>query len=220
MLATNPEKQLRLREEICELLPEPWSPLTTENSKNMPYLRACLKESLRIMPITPGNMRTTIKDLVLSGYQIPAGSNVLMGVMPLANTDEYFPKSDKFLPERWLKNEKSAELKSKNAFVYAPFGMGPRTCIGKRIAEMEIETLITRLIRNYHISWSVNELIAITDFAFHWGSDTSLLSYVISFKCFCNDGNLMSDVPMLKMFSSTGEGLAQSQDHHRHRKAY
>ncbi|KAL9917904.1 cytochrome P450 12b2 [Glossina fuscipes fuscipes] len=157
MLATNPEKQLRLREEICELLPAPWSPLTSENTKNMPYLRACLKESLRIMPITPGNMRTTIKDLVLSGYQIPAGSNVLMGVMPLANTDKYFPKSEKFLPERWLKNEESTGLRSKNAFVYAPFGMGPRTCIGKRVAEMEIETLITRLIRNYHISWSGKE---------------------------------------------------------------
>lgn len=155
-------------------MPSRDSPLTAENTKQMPYLRACLKESLRIMPITPGNMRVCVKDLLLSGYQIPAGTGVLMGVMELSNSEEYFPRHKEFLPERWLKtrsktmlmeteDDNSNELgnslensssKCKNPFVYLPFGFGPRTCIGKRIAELELNTFTARLIRNYRISWA------------------------------------------------------------------
>uniref|UniRef100_A0A1A9VZ41 Cytochrome P450 n=1 Tax=Glossina brevipalpis TaxID=37001 RepID=A0A1A9VZ41_9MUSC len=152
-LAINPEKQLRLREEMCTILPSPWTRFTEDNTRTMPYMKACLKESLRMMPVTPGNMRGTVNDVVLSGYHIPANCNIMMGVMALSNTETYFPKSDIFLPERWLKNNESTELKSKNPFVYSPFGFGPRSCIGRRIAQMEIESLVGRLVRNYHISW-------------------------------------------------------------------
>lgn len=179
LLAKNPDKQERLRKELCEIIPTFDTPLTVEQIEQMPYLRSCLKESLRIMPITPGNMRVCVKDVVLSGYQIPAGTGVLMGVMELANSEEYFPRHKDFLPERWLKerhygcpvtkktndqkNENEKDLdqnsssKCKNPFVYLPFGHGPRTCIGKRIAELELHTLTARLIRSYKITWTGNQ---------------------------------------------------------------
>lgn len=159
-LAKNPNKQERLRQELIKILPERNTPLTAENTKNMPYLRACIKESLRITPITPGNFRMTGQDLVLSGYQIPKGTGVLMGVMTLSNDETFFLKSDDFMPERWLKDIKDGcpEAKANNPFVYLPFGFGPRTCIGKRIAEMEIETLISKIIRNYKVSWNQSDL--------------------------------------------------------------
>lgn len=126
----------------------------------MPYLRACIKEGLRITSITPGNFRITTKDLVLSGYRVPRGTGVLMAVMELSNSEEYFPQSSEFMPERWLKSSDSdthsdacPEARSRNPFVYLPFGFGPRTCIGKRIAELEMETLLVRLLRRYQISW-------------------------------------------------------------------
>ncbi|KAH8292950.1 hypothetical protein KR018_008157, partial [Drosophila ironensis] len=105
------------------------------------------------------NFRVTTKDLVLSGYQVPRGTGVLMGVLELSNSDQYFAQSSEFLPERWLKTDSMPgiqacpEARSRNPFVYLPFGFGPRTCIGKRIAELEIETLLVRLLRSYHISW-------------------------------------------------------------------
>lgn len=125
----------------------------------MPYLRACIKEGLRITSITPGNFRLTTKDLVLSGYRVPRGTGVLMGVLELSNSDEYFAHSAQFIPERWLKPDTDAETqscpeaRSRNPFVYLPFGFGPRTCIGKRIAELEMETLLARLLRRYQVSW-------------------------------------------------------------------
>ncbi|KAH8336848.1 hypothetical protein KR059_005469 [Drosophila kikkawai] len=159
-LANNPSKQDQLRREILRILPDPKGSLTDDNTKNMPYLRACIKEGLRITSITPGNFRITTKDLVLSGYQVPAGTGVLMGVLELSNSDEYFAQSADFVPERWLKTgstpdgvQACPEARSRNPFVYLPFGFGPRTCIGKRIAELEIETLLVRLLRSYKVSW-------------------------------------------------------------------
>lgn len=131
-----------------------------DSTKNMPYLRACIKEGLRITSITPGNFRITTKDLVLSGYRVPRGTGVLMGVMELSNSEKYFRQSAEFMPERWLKSgdcdaqsEACPEARSRNPFVYLPFGFGPRTCIGKRIAELEMETLLARLLRCYRVSW-------------------------------------------------------------------
>ncbi|XP_055919790.1 probable cytochrome P450 12b2, mitochondrial [Eupeodes corollae] len=160
MIAKHPEKQNALRREVTEILPNNHTPLTTENTKNMPYLRACIKEALRITPITPANFRLTGCDVVLSNYKVPKGTGVSMGMMPLTNSDVYFPKSSEFMPERWLKSGEGAcpHAKATNPFVYLPFGFGPRTCIGKRIAEMEMETLLARLIRNYKVSWYGDDL--------------------------------------------------------------
>ncbi|NP_001352282.1 hypothetical protein AWZ03_005275 [Drosophila navojoa] len=158
-LACNPEKQAQLHRELLRILPSSDDDLTLENTKNLPYLRACIKEGLRITSITPGNFRITTRDLVLSGYRVPRGTGILMGVLELSNSDEYFASSAQFVPERWLKSDVNAETKvcpearNRNPFVYLPFGFGPRTCIGKRIAELEIETLLARLLRRYKVSW-------------------------------------------------------------------
>lgn len=70
-LAKNPDKQAKLREEIKKILPEKSSRLTAETMKNMPYLRACIKEGIRLYPATVGTMRAPNADLVCQGYQIP-----------------------------------------------------------------------------------------------------------------------------------------------------
>lgn len=62
---------------------------------------------------------------------------------------EHFPRPDEFLPERWLRNNDNTNVKaSKEAhpFAYMPFGFGPRTCIGRRFAELEMETLTLKVI--------------------------------------------------------------------------
>lgn len=158
-IARNPEKQRALRCELMQIMPDPHTPLSTENTKHMPYLRACIKEALRITPIAPGNLRTLPKDVVLSGYRIPRGTSVHMGNMALCNSEKYYPRYKEFIPERWLKSGENAcpELRSSNPFIYAPFGFGPRTCVGKRIAEMELETLLGRLLRFYKVSWAAPE---------------------------------------------------------------
>uniref|UniRef100_A0A1B0DMP2 Uncharacterized protein n=1 Tax=Phlebotomus papatasi TaxID=29031 RepID=A0A1B0DMP2_PHLPP len=56
---SNPEKQDKLREELIRILPNKTSPLTVENMTNMPYLRACIKEGLRINSVLFANFQDT-----------------------------------------------------------------------------------------------------------------------------------------------------------------
>lgn len=72
-LAQNPDKQHKLREEVLKYLPSKTSQFTSESLNNMPYMRAVLKEALRISPVIAGNARKTGRDVVLNGYQVPEG---------------------------------------------------------------------------------------------------------------------------------------------------
>lgn len=129
MLAKHPQKQEKLRLELLKILPEKNSPLLAENMKNLPYLRAVIKETFRVLPVAGGNARRVVKDIVLDGYQIPKNTLVAMSAYnELANPKNY-PEPEKFLPERWLRDHEDAKcLRSKenNPFAYLPFGFGVR----------------------------------------------------------------------------------------------
>lgn len=72
-LAKNPDKQEKLREEVKTILPNLNESLTPDSFRSAPYLRACIKEVQRVIPIIPGTARAAGKDLVIKGYQIPKG---------------------------------------------------------------------------------------------------------------------------------------------------
>lgn len=71
-LAKNPEKQEILRKEISNIKIN-GDYLETEHLKNLPYLRAVIKETLRFHPIVSGNFRAAGKNLVIKGYKVPKG---------------------------------------------------------------------------------------------------------------------------------------------------
>uniref|UniRef100_A0A1S4JS48 Uncharacterized protein n=1 Tax=Culex quinquefasciatus TaxID=7176 RepID=A0A1S4JS48_CULQU len=158
-LAKNPEKQAKLREELRAILPNKDSPLTPENMKNLPYLRACIKEGLRMYPPVAGNVRQAGKDIVLQGYQIPKGTDVAMASMILHSGEEYFERGNEFLPERWLKETSGCPSgKDVHPFLFLPFGFGPRTCVGRRMAMLEMEMLVARITRQFEYRWNYDEL--------------------------------------------------------------
>ncbi|KAE8743189.1 Cytochrome P450 CYP12 [Frankliniella occidentalis] len=151
-LATNPEKQKTLQEELDRVIPDKRKPLTKEQLEELKYMRACIKETMRIMPIIIGNSRTSVKDLVLGGYQIPAGTMLNTPNYFLGRNEKYFPRAKEFLPERWLPG--APDLKCKNPFAYLPFGFGPRMCVGRRFADLEIETIVAKVFRNFNLEWN------------------------------------------------------------------
>jgi cytochrome P450 family 12 len=157
-LAKNQDKQEKLREELKIILPSLGEDLTPEMMRNMPYLRAVVKEGLRFFPPVIGNLRRADQDLVLSGYRIPKGTEVIMSQMLTYMDENQFPKPEKFMPERWIKTNKDPECPlakdSAHAFAFLPFGFGARMCIGRRFAELEIEALISRIIQNYKVEWN------------------------------------------------------------------
>ncbi|EAA12388.2 AGAP008022-PA [Anopheles gambiae str. PEST] len=160
-LAKNPAKQALLRKELRSILPHHDSPLTPENMRNLPYLRACIKEGLRLYQPTPANVRNVGHNIVLQGYRIPKGTEVVMGTLALQRDATYFPQPDAFLPERWLPEGQGMGIpsgKEAHPFIFLPFGFGARSCIGKRLSMMEMEIVIARLVRRYEVGWNYGKL--------------------------------------------------------------
>ncbi|XP_038213687.1 cytochrome P450 CYP12A2-like isoform X2 [Zerene cesonia] len=141
-LATNIEKQNRLREEIMSGDPK------------QPYLKACIKETLRLIPVVPGNLRKLTKDYNILGYQVPIDTFAILNHEVLCKQDKHFPRANEFIPERWIV-EKTDPLhySSAHPFVYNPFGFGTRSCIGRRIAQLEMESFVHKMFRSFHLQW-------------------------------------------------------------------
>lgn len=159
-LAKHPEKQAKLREELRTILPNKDSPLTAENMHNLPYLRACIKEGLRLYQPIAGNMRAAGRDIVLQGYQIPKGTDIAMGTAVLQRSEKYFRRAAEYLPERWLSErpEDVPKARDSHPFIFLPFGFGARSCIGKRLAMMEMEMITARMVRQFDIRWNYGDL--------------------------------------------------------------
>ncbi|XP_073962347.1 cytochrome P450 CYP12A2-like isoform X1 [Choristoneura fumiferana] len=143
LLAKNPEKQMKLRQEVLN------------KQDQRAYLRACLKESMRMMPVVTGNARVTTKEYNIMGYKIPKDVTIILCNQFMSKIEEEYPNPDEFIPERWLA-EKDDPLYHGNAhpFSSVPFGFGTRMCIGRRIAELETETFITKVVENFQINWN------------------------------------------------------------------
>ncbi|KOB66822.1 Uncharacterized protein OBRU01_20720 [Operophtera brumata] len=128
LLAKNPDKQNKLREEVLS------------DPDKRPYLRACMREAIRMMPIVSGNMRLTTKEYNIMGYKIPSGLQVAFGHQDMSLMDEHFPRAKEFLPERWMA-DKDDPLYYRNAhpFAYNPFGFGARSCIARMVENFQVE---------------------------------------------------------------------------------
>ncbi|XP_030388539.1 probable cytochrome P450 12d1 proximal, mitochondrial [Scaptodrosophila lebanonensis] len=153
-LSKNPDKQQKLREEVLRIMPTKDTPLDEQRMKDMPYLRAVIKESQRYYPNGFGTFRQCVNDVTLSGYNIPQGTQILLAYNALCRDSKHFPREDQFLPERWLRDPETGKKEQISPFAFLPFGFGPRMCIGKRVVDLEMETTLAKLIRNFNIEFN------------------------------------------------------------------
>ncbi|XP_056294563.1 1,25-dihydroxyvitamin D(3) 24-hydroxylase, mitochondrial [Pseudoliparis swirei] len=144
-LSRNPGAQRKLLAEIKEVVAPDQDPCG-EHIKSMPYLKACLKESMRLSPSVPFTSRTLDKDTVLGGYALPKGTVLMINSHALGCNEEYFDDGKQFKPERWLRENNTI-----NPFAYVPFGIGKRMCIGRRLAELQLQLAMCWLVRDYEI---------------------------------------------------------------------
>ncbi|NWR66170.1 C27C1 protein, partial [Bucorvus abyssinicus] len=150
LLAKHPEVQQRVYEEIVSKLGKEQVPVAHDVPK-LPLIRAVLKETLRLYPVLPGNGRVTQKDLIVGGYLIPKGTQLALCHYTTSYSEENFSMANEFRPERWLRKD---NLDRVDNFGSIPFGYGIRSCIGKRIAELEIHLALIQLLQNFEIKIS------------------------------------------------------------------
>ncbi|KAI4501604.1 hypothetical protein M0802_003481 [Mischocyttarus mexicanus] len=154
-LAKSPRVQKKLYEELVSLIPNPESPITENHLKDMPYLKACLKESLRLRPAFPYITRLLPNTICLHGYTVPKGTFVIMANQITSKREENFEDPEKFRPERWLINEMDDDFQE---YSYLPFGHGARSCLGRHMAEIQMSLLTAKLIREFKIEYNYADI--------------------------------------------------------------
>ncbi|KAK1594659.1 cytochrome P450 [Colletotrichum navitas] len=148
MLGKNPDVLSKLSREVDGLNGE----LPSYSSlRDMPYLRACLRESLRLHPPVPASTRIATTDTFLprgggpdgkSPVYVAKGSCAGWSIWALhRRKDIYGPDADQFRPERWENLRVTWE--------YLPFNGGPRICLGQQYALTEISYLTVRLLQKF-----------------------------------------------------------------------
>ena len=109
-LTQNPSAQSKLREEIGLLLDETDGQFNEKHLNSIPFLKACVKETMRLQPVSIGIGRVTDKELVLRGYRVPEGTMVILHNQVACRLATNFNEPDRFWPERWLAADKSGGL--------------------------------------------------------------------------------------------------------------
>ncbi|XP_015116287.1 cytochrome P450 302a1, mitochondrial [Diachasma alloeum] len=150
-VSRNNKVQEKLREEVRKLLPESDSPITAATLRDATYVKAVIKETFRLNPISIGVGRILLSDVVLSGYRVPKGTNVVTQNQVACRLPEYFPDPDSFKPERWFRE--NPESKNVHPYLVLPFGHGPRACIARRLAEQNLQMFLLRICRAYSLEW-------------------------------------------------------------------
>ena len=151
-LARNPDKQKLLYEEIINVIgKEEENHVTQIKLSKMKYLKACLHESMRLNPVVTALSRRTQTDIVLGGYKVPQGVNVSYFLMLAMRDPGIWTDPDKFVPERWLRGSPSHH--SAHPLASISFGHGPRMCVGKRFAEMEVYVLTIKMLQRFRLEY-------------------------------------------------------------------
>ncbi|XP_063782524.1 cholesterol side-chain cleavage enzyme, mitochondrial [Pseudophryne corroboree] len=142
-LARAPVVQEKLRAEVLAARASSGSDLTAL-LKMIPLVKAAIKETLRLHPVAITLQRYTQRDTILRNYMIPRGTLVQVGLYAMGRNPDVFPSPQRFSPERWLGGELTH-------FRSLGFGFGPRQCIGRRIAEMEMQLFLVHILENFKI---------------------------------------------------------------------
>ncbi|KAH6971939.1 cytochrome P450 [Ilyonectria destructans] len=138
-----------LRKELDESLHGDDPVASYDQVKNLPYLRACLDESLRLLPpVSFGlNRKTGPAGITIDGQWIPGGTTVAVPAYTAHRNPQLFPQPESYYPERWLE-----EMHKDAKFAFIPFSAGARGCIGRNITYIEQMVLIASLVQRYDLA--------------------------------------------------------------------
>ncbi len=101
----------------------------------LPYLDACVKETLRITPVIPVVSRRLTRPATIGGIAYAEGTHLMPCIYLVHHRKELYPSSDTFRPERFLERRFSQ-------FEYLPFGGGVRRCLGMSFGHAEMKIIL------------------------------------------------------------------------------
>ncbi|KAK7278850.1 hypothetical protein RJT34_23888 [Clitoria ternatea] len=151
-LINNPNMMEKARQEI-ESVTGNNRLIQDSDLPNLPYLRAIVKETLRIHPTLPYIARESSESCNVCGYDIPPKCVLFVNLWSMGRDPNLWEKPLEFRPERFLMGEEELDVRGQN-FEPLPFGTGRRACPGSSLALQVVPTNVAALIQCFE--WNVD----------------------------------------------------------------
>lgn len=142
-LARRQDIQRRLHAEVDEVLGD--RPPTFDDLPRLPYARRVLQEAMRLYPPAWQLPRIAVRDDVIDGYPIPAGTTVVCLIYAYHRHPGEWPNPEVFDPERF--NPDCSD--NRHNFAYMPFGAGQRLCLGRDLVLLEGPLAIAMIAQRF-----------------------------------------------------------------------
>ncbi len=143
-LSLNPRVFLQARNIVDQVCLNQ-SSINIESLKELGYIRAIIKETLRLYSVASGSTSLeTQRDTMIEGKLIPRGTGVSWSMLAAGRDPEVYANPEEFLPERWLENNKESNL-----LPMIDFGSGSHRCLGEHLSMLEATMMLALLILNF-----------------------------------------------------------------------
>ncbi|KAJ5663290.1 hypothetical protein N7507_004021 [Penicillium longicatenatum] len=149
LLLRSPHAFAKLKDEVRGAFKSD-SDVTLEACNQLVYLQACLNEALRMYPPVPVGLPRVIdaQGDTIDGNWVPGGITVSVSHIATYSSEKNFKDAMHFIPERHLNDPRFA---SDNKNALQPFSFGPRNCIGRNLAYVEMRLVLARMIVNFEM---------------------------------------------------------------------
>lgn len=144
LLAQNPDVEKRFHNELDKVLQG--RPPTLEDYSRLKFTEMIAKESMRLYPPAFGVGREAIEAFEVSGFRVPAKSQIFMFQWATQRDPRFFSDPDQFKPGRWSEGDQNLPR-----YAYFPFGGGPRVCIGNYFAMIENVLLLATIGQRFRL---------------------------------------------------------------------
>lgn len=147
-------KNPKVEKEILEEISKTTSSSTYDEVKDMAYTHASLCESMRLYPPVPVDTKEAMQeDILPDGTLVKKGTRISYHPYAMGRVEDVWGKDwADFMPERWLERDvKTSNWKfvPRDSFVYPVFQAGPRVCLGKEMAFLQMKKVVAGVLRRF-----------------------------------------------------------------------
>ena len=119
--------------------------------RNLNYLQAVVKETLRLYPPGPvTGLREAMEDCNVGGYYVPKGTRLIINIWKLQRDPRVWSNPSEFKPERFMTTHANVDVRGQN-FEYIPFSSGRRSCPAIPFGMQVVHLALARLLRGFDI---------------------------------------------------------------------
>ncbi|KAL8692049.1 MAG: hypothetical protein Q9218_002835 [Villophora microphyllina] len=144
-LTKRPDCLRKLQEEI-RMRYGRYDEINATTAQQLPYLQAVINEGLRIYPPGSQGFPRVSPGTVIADHWVPKGAEVYTSAWTLTHDERNFRDPFSFKPERWL-DHNNTDVKEASQ----PFSLGPRGCLGRNFAYMEMNLVLAKMLWRYDL---------------------------------------------------------------------